>query len=191
VNAARLGLLLATCVIATGWSGAAESARKKTEPTLGALAGRSAPIDRSQAVQSAPEDAASSYEAFLRIEGADPALKAQALRRVGDLRLEQAAALSAADTESDAAAQARAREAVTAYQQLLREYPDYAARDAVLYQLARASEVAGDSDAALAALVELVARHPARRGLLQYTALCRRRKGLWRSAGHGRRQYLS
>jgi tetratricopeptide (TPR) repeat protein len=82
------------------------------------------------------------------------------LRRVGDLRLEQAAALSAADTESDAAAQARAREAVTAYQQLLREYPDYAARDAVLYQLARASEVAGDSGAALAALDELVARHP-------------------------------
>jgi tetratricopeptide (TPR) repeat protein len=160
VNTARLSLLLAACVIATGWSGAAESARKKPEPTLGALAGRSAPIDRSQAVQSAPEDAASSYEAFLRIEGADPALKAQALRRVGDLRLEQAAALSAADTESDAAAQARAREAVTAYQQLLHEYPDYAARDAVLYQLARASEVAGDSDAALAALDELVARHP-------------------------------
>ncbi len=160
MNAARLGLLLAACAIATGWSGAAESARKKPEPTLGALAGRSAPIDRSQAVQAAPEDAASSYEAFLRIEGADPALKAQALRRVGDLRLEQAAALSAADAESDAAAQARAREAVTAYQQLLREHPDYAARDAVLYQLARASEVAGDSDAALAALDELVARHP-------------------------------
>ncbi len=40
-----------------------------------------------------PEDAANSYEAFLRIDGADPALKAQALRRLGDLRLEQAAAL--------------------------------------------------------------------------------------------------
>ena len=58
MNAARLSLLLAACVIATGWSGAAESARRKPEPTLGALAGRSAPIDRSQAVQAAPDAAA-------------------------------------------------------------------------------------------------------------------------------------
>jgi len=36
----------------------------------------------------------------------------------------------------DAASQAQAREAVAAYQELLREYPDYAARDAALYQLA-------------------------------------------------------
>jgi len=160
VSTARHCLLLAACAIAMSWPGTAESARKKAEPTLGVLAGRSAPIDRSQAVQAAPEDAASSYEAFLQIDGADPALKAQALRRVGDLRLEQAAALSATDAESDAAAQARAREAVAAYQQLLQDYPDYAARDAVLYQMARASEVAGDSTAALAALDELVARHP-------------------------------
>ena len=56
--------------------------------------------------------------------------------------------------------QAKAREAVAAYQELLRDYPDYAARDAALYQLARASEVAGDADAAMAALDELVLRHP-------------------------------
>jgi tetratricopeptide (TPR) repeat protein len=160
VSAVRHGLLLSACVIASCWSGAADSARRKAEPTLGSLATRSAPIDRSQAVQAQPEDAASSYEAFLKIADADPALKAQALRRVGDLRLEQAAALGAADVETDAAAQGRAREAVAAYQQLLGEYPDYAARDAVLYQLARASELAGNSDAALAALDELVARHP-------------------------------
>jgi hypothetical protein len=67
VSVARLSLLLAVCAIALSWPGAAESARKKAEPTLGLLAGRSAPIDRSQAVQAAPEDAASSYEAFLQI----------------------------------------------------------------------------------------------------------------------------
>ncbi len=39
---------------------------------------------------------------------------------------------------TDPAAQAKAREAVAAYQELLRDYPDYAARDAALYQLARA-----------------------------------------------------
>jgi len=160
VNTSRYLWLAVASVLATGWAGTAESARRKAEPTLGSLAGRSAPVDRSQPVQAEPEDAANSYEAFLRIDGADPALKAQALRRLGDLRLEQAAALSGAGDVTDPAAQARAREAVAAYQQLLRDYPDYAARDAALYQLARASEVAGDPDAAMTALDELVTHYP-------------------------------
>ena len=91
MSTSRYLWLAAASVLATGWTGTAESARKKAEPTLGSLAGRSAPVDRTQPVQAAPEDAANSYEAFLRIDGADPALKAQALRRLGDLRLEQAA----------------------------------------------------------------------------------------------------
>ena len=155
-----LWLAAATTVLATGWTGTAESARRKAEPTLGSLASRSAPVDRSLPVQAAPEDAANSYAAFLRIDGADPALKAQALRRLGDLRLEQAATLSAVGDVPDAASQAQAREAVAAYQELLRDYPDYAARDAALYQLARASELAGDPAAAMAALDELVTHHP-------------------------------
>ncbi|MBP9128749.1 MAG: tetratricopeptide repeat protein [Steroidobacteraceae bacterium] len=160
MSTSRYLWVAAASVLATGWTGVAESARKKAEPTLGSLAARSAPVDRSLPVQAAVEDAASSYAAFLRIDGADPALKAQALRRLGDLRLEQAAALSAVGDVPDAASQAQAREAVAAYQELLRDYPDYAARDAALYQLARASEVAGDADAAMAALDELVLRHP-------------------------------
>jgi outer membrane protein assembly factor BamD (BamD/ComL family) len=160
MNGSRYLWLAVASVLASGWSGTAESARRKAEPTLGSLAGRSAPVDRSLPVQAAPEDAANSYEAFLRIDGADPALKAQALRRLGDLRLEQAAALGAVDEASDATAQAKAREAVGAYQELLRDYPDYAARDAVLYQLARASEVAGDPAAAMASLDELVTNYP-------------------------------
>ena len=155
-----LWLAAATTVLATGWTGTAESARRKAEPTLGSLASRSAPVDRSLPVQAAPEEAANSYAAFLRIDGADPALKAQALRRLGDLRLEQAATLSAVGDVPDAASQAQAREAVAAYQELLRDYPDYAARDAALYQLARASELAGDPAAAMAALDELVTHHP-------------------------------
>ena len=111
-------------------------------------------------VQAAPEDAANSYQAFLQIDGADPALRAQALRRLGDLRLEQAVALSGEGEVVDPAAQAKAAEAVAAYQELLRGYPQYEARDAVLYQLARASEVAGDAGAAMTALDELVMRHP-------------------------------
>ena len=78
MSAPRYLWLAVASVLATGWTGTAESARKKAEPTLGSLAGRSAPVDRSLPVQAAPEDAANSYAAFLRIDGADPALKAQA-----------------------------------------------------------------------------------------------------------------
>ena len=126
-------------LLATGWSGSAESARRKEPATLGSLANRSAPVDRSQPVQAAPDDAANSYAAFLQIEGADPALKAQALRRLGDLRLEQAAALSAVGDVPDASSQAKARESVAAYQELLRDYPDYGARDAALIARLRSS----------------------------------------------------
>jgi TolA-binding protein len=160
MNASRLLTLALTGLLATGWSGSAESARKKEASTLGALATRSAPVDRAVPVQAAPDDAANSYAAFLQIADADPALKAQALRRLGDLRLEQAVDLSAAGDVPDPASQAKARDAVAAYQELLRDYPGYAARDAALYQLARASELAGDGAAAQSALDELVARHP-------------------------------
>ncbi len=160
MNASRLLTLALTSLLATGWAGSAESARKKEPSTLGALATRSAPVDRAVPVQAAPDDAANSYAAFLQIADADPALKAQALRRLGDLRLEQAANLSAAGDVPDPASQAKARDAIAAYQELLRDYPEYAARDAALYQLARASELAGDGAAAQAALDELVARHP-------------------------------
>ena len=66
-------------------------------------------------------------------------------------------------------AKAQAREAVAAYQELLRDYPDYAARDAALYQLARASEVAGDfwSSPRVAATGRIVAEVRGRRGTVQ------------------------
>ncbi|HET9694606.1 MAG TPA: tetratricopeptide repeat protein [Steroidobacteraceae bacterium] len=153
--------LFAICgVLVAGWSVTAEGARKRPPPTLGTLSESTAPIDRSVLVQADLAETTRSYEAFLRIEGADPTLRAQALRRLGDLRLEQAVAMSAAsDAPADGAA-ALARDAVATYRDLLDHYPSYPARDAALYQLARAFEVAGDASAALAALDELVARYP-------------------------------
>ena len=148
------------CALLAGWSAPAESARKQASPTLGSLSQRTAPIDRSLPVQADVAGAAHSYEAFLAIPDADPALQAQALRRLGDLRLEQALALSAAGEAQVAAAEALARQAIAAYRELLEKHPDGPARDAVFYQLARACETAGDATAAMAALDELVARYP-------------------------------
>ena len=153
--------LAALCgVLVAGGGSTAEAARKRPTPTLGALTEVTAPIDRSVAVQADVAETTRSYEAFLRIEDADPALRAQALRRLGDLRLEQAVAMSASDDATAGGAAAVARQAIAHYRELLDRHTSYPARDAALYQLARAYEVAGDGPAALAALDELVARHP-------------------------------
>jgi len=140
---------------------AAEAARKSRQPaTLADLAGRSVPVHPGEAVVTEAGQAARSYEEFLRIEDADPALRAQALRRLGDLRLAEAEALAAGgDAQADGTVSA-ARQAIEAYRQLLEEQPDYPGADAVLYQLARALDHGGDPDAALATLERLVVEHP-------------------------------
>ncbi len=139
----------------------ADAARKSRPPaTLADLARRSAPVQAGEAVTADAAQAARGYEDFLGIDGADAGLRAQALRRLGDLRLREAEALVARDGADSAAAQATAEQAVAAYRQLLREQPDHAAADAVLYQLARALEHTGDAAGALKALDRLVAQYP-------------------------------
>jgi len=97
---------------------AAEAARKSKQPaTLADLAGRSVPVERGEAVVSDAGQAARSYEEFLRIADADPALRAQALRRLGDLRLGEAEALAAGGEVQSA--EAGQREAVAFYQQTI------------------------------------------------------------------------
>jgi TolA-binding protein len=156
----RLGLAgaLLACLAAAS---TAEAARKSREPpTLAELADRSVEVDPTPVTATDPGQAARSYEAFLRIDGADAALRAQALRRLGDLRLAEAEALAAHGGAQDAGAAEAARSAIAAYRRLLEEQPDYVGLDSVLYQLARALEQTGDGDGALAMLDRLVADHP-------------------------------
>ncbi len=89
----------------------------------------------------------------------DPELRAEAMRRLGDLELEanEAGELVENIESLDAA---RYDSAVNLYQQLLEAYPDYRRNDTVLYQLARAYEVGGRTDDALQVLDELVAKFP-------------------------------
>ncbi len=99
------------------------------------------------------------YRAFLDLVSDDPELRAEAMRRLGDLELEATeteqlvANIEALDTTGY-------NSAVSLYQQLLEAYPDYRRNDTVLYQLARAYEVGGRTDEALTVLDELVAKYP-------------------------------
>lgn len=149
-------LICCSCALAP----AADAARKPQPATLGDLAKRSAPIDRAATVNADAAQAAESYQAFLQIEGADAALRAQALRRLGDLRLADAEAAIARDGDETEVARGLARQAIDAYRQLLSEQPSFAAADAVLYQLARALEHVDDAPGAAATLDRLVSQYP-------------------------------
>jgi tetratricopeptide (TPR) repeat protein len=139
----------------------AVAARKPAPaPTIGDLPQAPVIVDKSRPVQADPNQVAQSYEDLLKIEGADPALRAQALRRLGDLRLASAETLRGEEGVASAAATAAARAAVAAYEQLLRDYPQYPGTDAVMYQLARAYEAVGDQAKANAELDQLVTRFP-------------------------------
>ncbi|HMD30054.1 MAG TPA: tetratricopeptide repeat protein [Steroidobacteraceae bacterium] len=100
-----------------------------------------------------------SYKRFLDLNAGDAALRAEALRRLGDLNLES--------SESERIAQElatneglRATEAIHLYTALLKAYPKYERNDSVLYQLARAYELNAQPDKGLASLDRLVAQYP-------------------------------
>ena len=132
-------------------------------PTVGDLGRRTveirtdAPVDRSAA------RAMQSYQKFLELQNTDPKLRAEALRRLGDLNLEsgELERLSNEVTQLDL----QGAEAIRLYSTLLKAYPDYPRNDQVLYQLARAYETTVQAGQALTTLDPIVTRYPAGRDI--------------------------
>ncbi len=100
-----------------------------------------------------------SYKRFLDLNAGDAALRAEALRRLGDLNLESSES-ERIERELATNEGLRATEAIHLYTALLKTYPKYERNDSVLYQLARAYELNAQPDKALAALDQLVAQYP-------------------------------
>ncbi len=103
-----------------------------------------------------------SYRRFLDLNAGDGALRAEALRRLGDLHLESAeSARIEAELASNEAL--HASEAIALYTALLKTYPNFERNDSVLYQLARAYETSLQPELALASLDRLVQTYPGSR----------------------------
>jgi TolA-binding protein len=100
-----------------------------------------------------------SYRRFLDLNAGDAALRAEALRRLGDLNLESSES-ERIERELVTNEGLRATEAIHLYSALLKTYPRYERNDSVLYQLARAYELNAQPDKALASLDQLVASYP-------------------------------
>lgn len=139
-------------------AGCAAPPPRDTAPTIKSLE-QQAIVVVHEAARSDKQQAMDAYRAFLEIAG-DDQRRMLALRRIADLQL----MISEEETPEGARAQAGGKgfaAAAELYRDLLRSYPDYPARDAVLYQMARAYDNAGDTERALDTLDRLVTGYPA------------------------------
>jgi TolA-binding protein len=137
----------------------ARAASVKKKDTIESLESKEVEIRSGKVIVGSTDLARDNYRAFLDLVSNDPELRAEAMRRLGDLELD------ATETEQlaaniDTLNHASFNSAVQLYQQLLEAYPDYRRNDTVLYQLGRAYEIGGRNDEALVVLNELVKRFP-------------------------------
>jgi TolA-binding protein len=153
----KLSTTLALATLATAVLGGPSLARERG--TIASLEGRTVDIRPGGVIAGSNEKARENYRGFLDLVSDDPLLRAEAMRRLADLELEAAEA-EQLTSNIEALQKSGFDNAVSLFQQLLETYPDYRRNDAVLYQLARACEIAGQTDDALQALNDLVKRYP-------------------------------
>ena len=126
--------------------------------TIGDLATHRVDVHPDTAAAASSTRAMENYKHFLEMQNTDPKLRAEAMRRLGDLNLD-AGEMQRLEQEVTAV-DLQGAEAIRLYTTLLKAYPDYARNDQVLYQLARAYETTGQTDAALVTLDRIVQRYP-------------------------------
>jgi cellulose synthase operon protein C len=146
-----LGVALA---LASSVGGAAEKKAK----TIKDLQSRPVEVRKDNKVSATSSKAMENYRRFLELQKTDPELRAEAMRRLGDLNLE-AGELDRMETEVTSI-DLQGGEAIKLYSTLLKAYPNYPRNDQVLYQLARAYETTGQPEQALATLDRIVRSYP-------------------------------
>jgi tetratricopeptide (TPR) repeat protein len=141
---------------------AAESA---PPATVGDLKAGAVEVQPAARVRGGSAKAMENYRQFLNLQNTDGGLRAEALRRLGDLNLEsgELERMASEVTQIDI----QGAEAIRLYSTLLKAYPNYPRNDQVLYQLARAYETTGQGPEALATLDAIVARYPGSRDLAE------------------------
>jgi cellulose synthase operon protein C len=137
---------------------AAAQGSPANERTIGDLNAASVQVHKDTPASASGSRAMENYRRFLELQNTDPKLRAEAMRRLGDLNLD-AGEMERLEQEVTTV-DLQGAEAIRLYTTLLKAYPDYARNDQVLYQLARAYETTGQPDAALATLDRIVQHYP-------------------------------
>ena len=129
-----------------------------SQRTVGDLTGTRVEVHKDTPASANSSRAMENYRHFLEMQNTDPKLRAEAMRRLGDLNLD-AGEMERLEQEVTAV-DLQGAQAIKLYTTLLKAYPDYARNDQVLYQLARAYETTGQPEAALGTLDRIVQRYP-------------------------------
>jgi TolA-binding protein len=122
--------------------------------TLKTFERRQVAVERDTAIEASRVAAIQAYRKFLDAAPKDRS-RPEAMRRVGDLQIEQAQ-----EPNVDSADTRQYRDAIKVYEDLLRAYPRHEGNDLVLYQLAHAYDQIGDLPHALSTLDRLFAQYP-------------------------------
>jgi TolA-binding protein len=127
--------------------------------TIGSLQNRKVEIPAAQESIADSHAALEQYRKYLEMPEADPSMRVEAMRRLGDLNLEagEEEQIDNPAYETDKVFHA---DAIRLYEELLGKYEAYDRADVVLYKLAHAYESAGRPDDALAVLDRLVREYP-------------------------------
>lgn len=150
-------LTLLVFVVALPAPARADKIRKRD--TLASLEDKTVDLRPGSVIVGSTDKARDNYRSFLDLVSDDPELRAEAMRRLADLELEASESEQLARNLEELDYE-QSDSAVALFHQLLEAYPDYRRNDSVLYQLARAYEIAGKTDDALRVLNELVAKYP-------------------------------
>ncbi|HKE97064.1 MAG TPA: tetratricopeptide repeat protein [Povalibacter sp.] len=159
MNARRM--LATTVAVATLLGAVAADAgdkKPKTTGTIKDLENREIKIDRDPPTNVQPQQAIDQYKKFLDLEAGNEKMRAEAMRRLGDLQVEvDEAARAAGGADFDGL---QNKEAIKLYESLLARFPKYERNDAVMYQLSRAYESEAQPEKALAVLDRMVTSYP-------------------------------
>ena len=132
-----------------------------SEPTLASLRDRSVALVADLPGSTPPVAEAQTIAAYRQFLDAAPNApqRPEALRRLGDLEMDNADRRAAESTTADTEVPDY-KAAITRYEEFLKAYPNDPRNHRVLYQLARAHEQGGQLETALKTLTQLVDKHP-------------------------------
>ena len=105
-------------------AGPADARKDKKAPTIKDLEGQSVELRPGNVINRSNDLARDNYREFLDLVSDDPDLRAEAMRRLGDLQLEASEAAQLSDN-IDSLGGSGYDDAVELYQRLLEAYPDY------------------------------------------------------------------
>ena len=157
--ARRVAAVLAAACGALLSLGAAQAADDPVPKTLKDLKKKPIELRRDTPEAKDAKRARDSYQQFLALDGGDVQLRAEAMRRLGDLKLE-AGEYERIEKDLADGSPLDTKDAIALYSGLFATFPDYPRRDAVQYQLARAYEADQQREKCLSTLAALVAQYP-------------------------------